>query len=970
MNESDKQELARLREQQARLEQELKQLSRQLATFEQKLAASPAPVLPIQSPLPSVSQSASTMSGIPPALPPIIQKASVPFEEAKPFPGTRPVQKPLAQAETAIASAAIQPKTATEPPSSTIPLPPSMAQVPASAPREGSFEMRLGTYWLVRVGVVMVLTGLVFFGNLAYQNYISKLGPAGKVSLLYVASGCLLAAGWWWQRKAVKETLRNYAQVLFAGGLGAIYFTTYAAHHLEPLRVIQSASFDGVLLIGCAGLMVWAAERKKSEVLAFFAVGLAYYSSIITRGGYFTLWSNLVLSTASVFFLVRNRWAALSFCSIAATYAAYAFWRFFTGITWEWAAPGANLWFGTGFLICYWLVFTAAVFLSRNATFTGANRASFISANNGAFFTLFLLTMAQVHQGGFWKFCLVYGGALLALAALARQSFREERLIENAYLTQGLLLATVGLIFKFSGMHLALVLATESVLLLIISQQRKNLVLLTGAHVAAALAVGWGMDGLRDFDRQNLSLGIGIGVLMLINAWLAHRKLEKAGPSEKLLRGQPTYFCSLAILIWVLSTWHNTHREIFPVVIALEAVLLTASTYALGIGELAVLSQGVMAFALGSWAVVRMDSAMQLPWWNPAAMIALSLALSHWWPRQTRIRKQNEVFWPALYGFGINAVLYLWLAPRESASSWIVTGSLVAIGVTAYGVATRAWFLAAVGQLFLAMAVGQFGWQLWQSTPPWRHTLVPIGALVLLSVATVQWFKFRPASDPKVREPLLETALVYRWIALAMSITWVWEYVPPRERIWVLSLLGLAFFVWSGLKHNREALLISAVYTVSALTLFWLPLVQTPSVYLPNLVAIVALLGQRQAARRFPDRYPVDPAIHNAVILVGSLSVWLFVSRWVLELASGFYLTAAWSLLALAMFTAGMLLRERMYRWTGLGILACALGRVVIFDVWKLEKVYTILSFMALGIVLLVLGFVYSKYQEKIKEWL
>ena len=56
--------------------------------------------------------------------------------------------------------------------------------------------------------------------------------------------------------------------------------------------------------------------------------------------------------------------------------------------------------------------------------------------------------------------------------------------------------------------------------------------------------------------------------------------------------------------------------------------------------------------------------------------------------------------------------------------------------------------------------------------------------------------------------------------------------------------------------------------------------------------------------------------------------------------------------------------------WLGLGVLACALGRVVVFDVWKLETPYRILSFMALGIVLLVLGFIYNKYQEKIKEWL
>jgi len=59
-----------------------------------------------------------------------------------------------------------------------------------------------------------------------------------------------------------------------------------------------------------------------------------------------------------------------------------------------------------------------------------------------------------------------------------------------------------------------------------------------------------------------------------------------------------------------------------------------------------------------------------------------------------------------------------------------------------------------------------------------------------------------------------------------------------------------------------------------------------------------------------------------------------------------------------------------VYRWLGLAILAFALGRIVFFDVWKLETLYRILSFMALGIVLLVLGFIYNKYQEKIKEWL
>jgi hypothetical protein len=270
-----------------------------------------------------------------------------------------------------------------------------------------SFEMRLGTYWAPRVGIVAVLTALVFFANLAYQTYISRLGPGGKVVLLYLASAILIGFGWWLQRKNAKEIFRNFAQVLFAGGMAALYFTTYAAHHIERLQVIQSAWLDGILLLACAAFMAWIADRKKSEILALFAVGLAYYTSIITRVGSFTLYSNLVLTLAAVFFLVRNRWAMLTFGSLLASYAAYGFWRFFDGSSWHWASPQEGLWSGTYFLISYWLVFTAAVFLSKHQKFAGENRSAFLTINNGAFFTMFLLTMMQVHQAGFWKFSLI-----------------------------------------------------------------------------------------------------------------------------------------------------------------------------------------------------------------------------------------------------------------------------------------------------------------------------------------------------------------------------------------------------------------------------------------------------------------------------------------------------------------------------------------------------------------------------------
>jgi len=208
---------------------------------------------------------------------------------------------------------------------------------------------------------------------------------------------------------------------------------------------------------------------------------------------------------------------------------------------------------------------------------------------------------------------------------------------------------------------------------------------------------------------------------------------------------------------------------------------------------------------------------------------------------------------------------------------------------------------------------------------------------------------------------------------LVMSLVWVCDYIPERERIWFLTLLGLAAFAFAGWMRSTEALLFTASFNLTALALFWSAFLDPAAVYGPDLMAILILLLEQQLAQRWSERYRLERQVHAAVIVLGSVSVWLFVSRWVIKLeeaSGGSYLTAGWSLLGLAFFGGGFALRERFYRWVGLCVLGCALGRVIIFDVWKLETIYRILSFMALGIVLLVLGFIYNKYQEKIREWL
>ncbi len=964
-------------------------------------------------------------------------------------------------------------------PGSQTPAPQKAApSVPAAPPAlPPSAEIRLGTYWFVRVGVVMLLTGFVFLANLAYRDWVSQMGPAGKLSLLYLASGVLLGVGAWLQRKAAQASLNNFAQVLLAGGLGAVYFTTYAAHHYEPLRVIGSAALDGALLLAWAAFIVWLADRKKSETLALFALGLGYYTAVVTRVGTFTLYSNLVLTVATVFFLVRNRWAHLTLAGLVASYGGFAFWRFFHDGHWLLGAPTEDLVLSALFLAGYWACFTAATFLAQGDLLADKRRAAFLSANNAAFFVLVTLSMAAARGWQLWQFCLGFGAVLLGLAAFARTRLPQEPSVRAAYLTQGLLLVTLGLITKFSGQQLAVLLAAESVVLLTLGLRQPSRLLRAGAFVVATLAAGWFVLGYE--AGQPVALGLGVTGLLLFNAWWMGRH---EGPADTTLLRPRTTWLSLLPLVAGAATilQHAASNSRIAVWLMGAGLLLTLSVHVLRTREITLFAQGYLFLAHGFW-LGSGGGWSALPAWRPVLLLLGTLAVIHWWTRQTVLgnRKLAETFETG-YALAVVALLYSWLHGHFAEPQWLLVSSALALAVTTYGALTRAWRLAAAGQCFALVAAAGFAQHLQVPHPEWAFALAPIAMLLIVSAAT-HWATVRRTElTGELRATLQVVADAYKWVAFAMVVAMVFRYVPLEHRPWTFALLGGAFFGVAGWLRTPQPLLASGLLLGLGLLTLLAPSGPGGTLFsVPNLLAVLLPLALQQIARRAPDRFPVPANMHIVVLLfaggflwlhvtrwliperdghfftvawsvlgpvffaigvwlrertyfmlglgcllaalarvvlhdvwqpelfllnllpmfavlalqrvarkhpdgaalpdtahmaaiaVSGLSLWLFLSRWVIQASGGkFFLTASWAVLALVVFGTGFALRERVYRWLGLAVLAGALGRVVLLDVWQLALLYRVLSFMALGIVLIVLGYVYNRWQEKIREWL
>lgn len=979
MNDPLRSELERLKERQAQLHHGVDLLGVHIKALEQRIAEREE----------QAAHEAAAAMAVPPVLPVERQVNVVPEPAVEPVPlvskSVEPVPKPLLAStelaetsETHAASEEILHRLALPPSLPPVAFtPPPSAETQSAPAKPDSFEMRLGTYWLVRIGIVAMLTALVFFGSYAYQNYIGKLGAGGKVALLYLASGVLLGFGAWFQRRAAKESLRNYAQVLLAGGMAAVYFTTYAAHHFPHLQVIKNATVDGVLLLVWAGIMAWTADRKKSEVFAMFAIGLAFYSSVITHVGYFTLYSNLVLAAAVLFFLVRNRWAKLSFASLVGTYASYGFWRFYVNDSWQLAGSEvtANLMTGVYFLVAYWAVFTVAVFASKHKEFAGVNRATFITMNNASFYSMFLLTMLQVHSGGFWRFNLITGAVLLGAAVFAKFRLRDEPLAANTYLTQGLLLVTVGVVAKFMDDHytLAFALALESVVLWLTGTMRKNIIMRIGSCIPAAVATLAALDAIDTNDPHGAWLGAGVGGLLAFNAFWANWREQRNNP--QLMRLTPTYFSLLALLVWEIAIAQNVSGIHLAAANALAVLVLVASVYLTRLRELALLGQLLLPLAAVQFAYREVQfgpAPVGAPWWVFACVGGVALGLVHWWQKQHLLEMSRglRAVGQIVAALILVGVTVIWVQPKLTLTQWVLLNSVLVVAVTGYGAVIRNWVLALVAQIFGGIAVVNFILEAGNEPLGWLPGLAPLAALTVLALGGRRWVNACPPELEAVRW-VRSLAVGYGRMAMALVIWWTLHYVNRQEYAWSFTALGAVAFAIAGWRRSRDFLVFAAVLNIAALGGLGFHILNGTAVYSLNFIAVCGWMVEQQIARRKVESYPVSARAHNLAILGAGVALWLLLSCWVKDVFTGsFYLTASWSMFAFGLIALGVVVRERMYRWLGLVIIGIAVGRAMIFDVWKLQTIYRFASFFALGAVLLVLGFIYNKYQERLRQWL
>ena len=81
-------------------------------------------------------------------------------------------------------------------------------------------------------------------------------------------------------------------------------------------------------------------------------------------------------------------------------------------------------------------------------------------------------------------------------------------------------------------------------------------------------------------------------------------------------------------------------------------------------------------------------------------------------------------------------------------------------------------------------------------------------------------------------------------------------------------------------------------------------------------------------------------------------------------------ITVGWSALGVAAFLLALLVNARSYRLAGLGLLLLGVAKILLLDIWHLAPKDRYIALIAVGVALLLVSFLYTRYREVILKFL
>jgi hypothetical protein len=452
-----------------------------------------------------------------------------------------------------------------------------------------------------------------------------------------------------------------------------------------------------------------------------------------------------------------------------------------------------------------------------------------------------------------------------------------------------------------------------------------------------------------------------------------------------------------AAALWVVlpASWIVVGWLALVVVLGLAADWIKAQSLALQADFLAVVSLPGLFF----WDVWTQG------WWDHKAPLIAAVALLYaGMRRKTTLGGLKNYVAPA---YSWAATLLLSFAAAELSSAVALTPAWVLIGLALLelGRFTRKGFLRWQGYLLIALAFVRYGMNLFDlfgtalsgaAIPRFSFTnslllellflasagyvllerttnrercsrleyIVGLIADALGTLSIALWFAYRFPSA-WVPVPGGETWITPIWAGMAtilLALAWL-----LRRRTFLVQAMALVVAVVA------RGLLLDLFADTSALNFWHGPLFHLG---ITALILIAALPFAYQLRKQDRFNTPTFSLPNELGQLLRHSEQWFFFAAFGLEaitlaakLSSG-HITIAWSLLGLGVFLFALLVGERSFRLAGLGLLLVSVAKILLIDVWKLSPTDRYTTLIVLGLALLAVSFLYTRFAAVIRKFL
>jgi hypothetical protein len=419
-------------------------------------------------------------------------------------------------------------------------------------------------------------------------------------------------------------------------------------------------------------------------------------------------------------------------------------------------------------------------------------------------------------------------------------------------------------------------------------------------------------------------------------------------------------FGCATLLFQTLTGWRDV--ESLPMILGIEAVLFLALARVIAPFQVLVIAP---IFLVSAW-----TNLVRLSWNNLAiASLALLLVLTISLLQAIKIRARGDAFrekvslaWQFLGGLLMLVGVFNFISSLPPHARMLACSLFGYLFVLA-GIGLSAIYLLVLGDLALVGAVCSVS----LAFSAGKANVWCTGGTILLFLAlSLPLLKRSDELSKRTGVParvFLEHGRIVALLTQLMLAFFSYMHVPSSLRFPFHLLLASGMFV----ADRGSAAVRWGIVTNLLMASAYLMLPSPTQANWAGLGGCLLLLAADRYSRFGKDALESGQRMGLSLFAIAVVAV--FVTEFIFFNFRG-YFAVGWAMLSLALLLTGMFCKTRTYRLSGLSLLCFTLLWVVVVDVWNLGSVYRVASFLVLGIVLLVVGYLYNRYADQVKKFL